>query len=42
MQLVADLDGRYVEMHVVTDTGDAVAIECEGFDFHSSAAHRKI
>ena len=29
MQLVADLDGRYVEMHVITDTGDAVAIECE-------------
>ena len=29
MQLVADLDGRYVEMHVITDTGDAVAIACE-------------
>jgi hypothetical protein len=29
MQLVADLDGRYVEMHVVTDAGDAVAIACE-------------
>jgi hypothetical protein len=26
MQLVADLDGRYVEMHVVADAGDAVAI----------------
>jgi hypothetical protein len=29
MQLVADLDGRYVEMHVITETGDAVAIACE-------------
>ena len=29
MQFVADLDGRYVEMHVITETGDAVAIECE-------------
>ena len=29
MQLVADLDGRYVAMRVITDTGDAVAIECE-------------
>ena len=28
-QLVADLDGRYVEMHVITETGDAVAIACE-------------
>ena len=29
MQLVADLDGRYVEMQVVTDTGEAVAIARE-------------
>jgi len=29
MQLVADLDGRYVEMHVVMDTGQVVAIACE-------------
>jgi hypothetical protein len=29
MQLVADLDRRYVEMHVVTDTGQAVAIQYE-------------
>jgi len=29
MQLVADLDRRYVEMHVITETGDAVAIACE-------------
>ncbi len=29
MQLIADLDGRYVEMHVVTDTGQTVAIACE-------------
>jgi hypothetical protein len=29
MQLVADLDGRCVEMHVITETGDAVTIACE-------------
>lgn len=29
MRLVADLDERSVEMHVITDTGEAVAIACE-------------
>jgi hypothetical protein len=28
MQLVADLDGRFVELHVVTDSGQTVAIAC--------------
>lgn len=28
MELAAYLDGRYVEMHIVTDTGEAVAIVC--------------
>ncbi|MDZ4736305.1 MAG: hypothetical protein SGJ07_08135 [Rhodospirillaceae bacterium] len=28
MQLVADLDGRYVELHVITNTGQTVAITC--------------
>ncbi|MEX0810426.1 MAG: hypothetical protein WD044_17020 [Dongiaceae bacterium] len=28
MQLVADLDGRYVELHVITSTGQTVAITC--------------
>jgi len=28
MELAAYLDGQYVEMHIVTDTGEAVAIVC--------------
>lgn len=28
MQLIADLDGRFVELHVVTDSGQTVAIAC--------------
>jgi hypothetical protein len=28
MELAAYLDGHYVEMHIVTDTGEAVAVVC--------------
>jgi hypothetical protein len=29
MQLVADLDGHYGEMHIVPDAGQTIAIACE-------------
>jgi hypothetical protein len=28
MQLVTDPQGRYLELHIVTDNGEAVAITC--------------
>jgi hypothetical protein len=28
MEFAAYLDGRYVEMHIVTDTGETVAVVC--------------
>lgn len=28
MELAADLDGRCVEMHIVTDTGETVTVVC--------------
>lgn len=29
MQLIADVNGRYVEMHIVTDRGQTLVIACE-------------
>jgi len=29
MELAAYLDGEYVEMHIVTDTGERVTVVCE-------------
>jgi len=29
LQLIADLNGRYVEMHIVTDRGQTLVIACE-------------
>lgn len=28
MELAAYLDGRYVEMHIVTDRGEAISVAC--------------
>ncbi len=30
MEFAAYLDRRYVEMHILTDTGKAIAVVCEG------------
>jgi hypothetical protein len=29
MQLIADLNGRYVEMHIVTDRGQTLVVACD-------------
>ncbi|MEX2299237.1 MAG: hypothetical protein WD715_17615 [Dongiaceae bacterium] len=39
MQLVADLDGRYVELHVVTDRGQTVAIACDNDSIFAVQRH---
>jgi hypothetical protein len=39
MQLVADLDGRYVELHVVTDRGQTLVIACDNSSIFAIQQH---
>ena len=39
MQLIADLDGRYVELHVVTDRGQTLAIACDNNSIFAIKQH---
>ncbi|MEX2202109.1 MAG: hypothetical protein WD711_11985 [Dongiaceae bacterium] len=39
MQLIADLDGRYVELHVVTDRGQTLAITCDSNSIFAIQQH---
>jgi hypothetical protein len=39
MQLVAYLDGRYVEMHILTSTGRTIEIVCERDSIFSVQRH---
>ena len=39
MQLVAYLDGHYVELHVLTDNGESIAISCPGDSIFALQQH---
>jgi len=39
MQFTAYLDGRYVEMHILTDTGKTIDIVCEKDSIFSVQHH---
>ena len=39
MELAAYLDGRYVEMHIVTDTGQAIAVACDADSIFAIQQH---
>jgi hypothetical protein len=37
MELVACMDEQHIEMHIVTQIGETVAVYCQGFDLQGSA-----
>jgi hypothetical protein len=39
MVLAAYLDGRYVEMHILTDTGKAIVVACDGDSIFAVQRH---
>jgi hypothetical protein len=39
MELAAYLDGRYVEMHILTDTGETIAVACDGDSIFAVQRH---
>ena len=39
MQLVAYLDGHYVELHVLTDNGETISISCPGDSIFALQQH---
>jgi hypothetical protein len=39
MELAAYLDGRYVEMHILTDTGKAIVVTCGGDSIFAVQRH---
>lgn len=39
MELAAYLDGRYVEMHILTDTGNAITVACGGDSIFAVQRH---
>jgi hypothetical protein len=39
MEIAAYLDGRYVEMHILTDTGKAIVITCNGDSIFAVQRH---
>ena len=39
MELAAYLDGRYVEMHILTDTGETVSVVCNNDSIFSIQRH---
>jgi len=39
MELVAYLDGRYVEMHILTDTGKSITVACGGDSIFAVQRH---
>jgi hypothetical protein len=39
MELIAYLDGRYVEMRILTDTGKSIAVACGGDSIFAVQRH---